>query len=140
MSSSLFPIVVDSDAANRQDRLRAILIHGTSLSLALGVPICTGMWLLAGPRSSPRGWVRAFEGSVDRRAASCSPVVLLGVATSSCSAILRGAGQHRLLAVTNSIAAVVNLLLSIALVKPLGLTGVALGTLVPRDDGSPFSS
>ncbi len=129
LSSSLFPIIVDSDAANRQDRLRALLIHGTSLSLALGVPICTGIWLLSGPIIT--AWMGPrFEGSVIVLRLLLARV-LLGVLTSSCGAILRGAGQHRRLAATNSIAAVANLLLSIALVKPLGLTGVALGTLIP---------
>jgi Na+-driven multidrug efflux pump len=45
--------------------------------------------------------------------------------------ILKGAGEHKMLAYTNAATAVVNLLLSIALVKPLGLLGVALGTLIP---------
>jgi O-antigen/teichoic acid export membrane protein len=58
-------------------------------------------------------------------------VVLVRIGTSSASAILRGAGQHRLLAFTNATTAVVNVLLSIVLVKPLGLAGVAIGTLVP---------
>jgi hypothetical protein len=45
--------------------------------------------------------------------------------------ILKGAGMHRRLAVLVSVMAVVNLALSVALVKPLGLAGVAIGTLVP---------
>ena len=87
LSTSLFPIIVDSDAANRQDRLRAILIHGTSLSLALGVPICTGMWLLAGP-SSRRGWVRASRQR--DRPAFFARQGAAGRPTSSCGAISGG--------------------------------------------------
>ena len=58
-------------------------------------------------------------------------VVLVRIATSSAGTILRGAGRHRLLAFTNAITAVANVLLSVALVKPLGLAGVGIGTLVP---------
>ena len=129
LTTSLFPVIVDSDAADRQDRLRAILIHGTSLSLALGVPICTGMWLLA--ESVITAWMGPhFQGSVVVVRFMLAGL-LLGVTTSNCSAILRGAGQHRLLAYTNASSALANLLLSITLAKPLGLAGVALGTLVP---------
>src|SRR5690606_34850093 len=41
------------------------------------------------------------------------------------------AGQHQLLAYTNASTAVINIALSIALIGPLGLAGVALGTLIP---------
>ena len=136
LSASLFPVIVDSDAADRQDRLRAILLHSTSLSLALGVPICTGMWLLAG--AVVERWMGPhFEDSVSVLRFMLAGV-LLGVASSSSSAILRGAGQHRLLAATNAITAVVNLVLSIVLIKPLGLSGVALGTLIPVTTAAVF--
>jgi O-antigen/teichoic acid export membrane protein len=45
--------------------------------------------------------------------------------------ILRGAGEHRLLTFTNGITAIVNVILSIVLIRPFGLVGVALGTLIP---------
>jgi O-antigen/teichoic acid export membrane protein len=44
---------------------------------------------------------------------------------------LKGAGKHRVVSVTNIITALCNVGLSIAMVRPLGLVGVALGTLVP---------
>jgi O-antigen/teichoic acid export membrane protein len=46
-------------------------------------------------------------------------------------AVLQGMARHRLLAVTALGSGLANLALSIALVRPFGLTGVALGTLVP---------
>jgi len=51
---------------------------------------------------------------------------------------LKGTGGHKLLAYTNSTAAVANILLSIALVRPLGLVGVALGTLIPVTASAAF--
>jgi O-antigen/teichoic acid export membrane protein len=45
--------------------------------------------------------------------------------------VLPGAGKHRLVAFTTVAAAVVNIALSLALVKSFGLPGVAIGTLVP---------
>jgi O-antigen/teichoic acid export membrane protein len=55
--------------------------------------------------------------------------VRVGNATGS--TLLKGAGSHRLAAVVNVATAIVNVSLSIALAKPLGLEGVAIGTLVP---------
>src|SRR5262249_25953073 len=45
--------------------------------------------------------------------------------------ILQGIAKHRPLAVMAACSAIANLALSIALIHPLGLTGIALGTLIP---------
>jgi len=136
LTGSLFPLVVDSDAAARGDRLRDIMIHGTLLSLALAVPICTGLAVMAGPIVD--AWMGPrFQGSVVVvRLLLC--VVLVRIGAGSATVILRGAGQHRLLAITNATTAIVNVLLSIALVGPLGIAGVAIGTLLPVTVGIAF--
>jgi O-antigen/teichoic acid export membrane protein len=129
LNDALFPNVVDSDAAQRQDRLQAILIQGTKLSLALAAPLCLGLIVLADPLIA--AWVGPQFSESVLPAQILLTVVLVRVSTASANLILRGAGQHKLLAVTNATAAIVNVALSIALVRPLGLFGVALGTLVP---------
>jgi peptidoglycan biosynthesis protein MviN/MurJ (putative lipid II flippase) len=58
-------------------------------------------------------------------------VVLVRISTASANLILKGTGGHKLLAYTNSITALVNVLLSIGLARPLGLVGIAVGTLIP---------
>jgi Na+-driven multidrug efflux pump len=45
--------------------------------------------------------------------------------------VLRGAGQHRMLAFVNIATGLVNVALSVALIRPFGLEGVAYGTLIP---------
>jgi O-antigen/teichoic acid export membrane protein len=129
LNDALFPNVVDSDAVQRQDRLQAILVQGTKLSLALAAPLCLGLIFLADPLIA--SWVGPQFSASILPAQILLTVVLVRVSTASANLILRGAGQHRLLAVTNATAAVVNVGLSIALVRPLGLVGVALGTIVP---------
>lgn len=129
LNGALFPVVVDSDASQRQDQLQMILIQGTKLSLALAAPLCLGLISMADPL------IRRWVGT--QFAASVLPlqimltIVLVRNVTASANLILRGAGQHRLLTITNASTAIVNVLLSIALVRPLGLLGVALGTLIP---------
>jgi O-antigen/teichoic acid export membrane protein len=128
-SNSLFPLVVDSDAAARPDRLQFVMMHGTALSLALAVPVCVGFSLLARPIMA--AWMGPGFHSSARVLQLLLCGVLVRVGTSSANVILRGAGEHRMLAFTNAATAVVNLLLSVLLVAPLGLNGVALGTLLP---------
>ena len=129
LNDALFPVVVDSDAARRQDRLQAVLIQGTKLSLAIAAPLCLGVIMLAEPLIL--SWVGPdFSASVLPTRILIA-VVLIRVSTASANLILKGAGQHRLLAATNATAAVVNILLTILLIRPLGLLGAALGTFAP---------
>ena len=129
LNDVLFPTVVDNDAGARTERLKAIFVQGTRLSLATVVPMGGAMMLMAGPL------VQAWVGPEFARSAlilqllTLSVIVRVGNATAG--TVLKGAGKHRLVAFTNVAAAVVNLGLSIALVKAFGLPGVALGTLVP---------
>jgi O-antigen/teichoic acid export membrane protein len=129
LNDVLFPTVVDNDSADRMDRLQAIFIQGTRLSLATVVPMGGAMMLMAGPLVM--AWVGPeFSGSVlVLRLLTLSVIVRVGSATAG--TLLKGAGEHRLVAFTNVGAAFVNVALSIAMVKPFGLTGVAIGTLVP---------
>ena len=58
-------------------------------------------------------------------------VVWLGGARSVAAASIIGVNRHRMLIPAFAFEAVCNLALSVALVKPIGLVGVALGTLIP---------
>jgi O-antigen/teichoic acid export membrane protein len=129
LNDALFPTVVDSHAGDRHDRLQLILLHGTRLSLALAAPLCLG--LIAVAPALIQAWVGPqFSGSV-LPAQLLLLVVLVRISTASANLILKGTGGHKLLAYTNSVTALVNVLLSIGLARPLGLVGIAVGTLIP---------
>src|SRR6185295_15757446 len=57
--------------------------------------------------------------------------VIIRVGNATAMTVLKGAGRHRLVAFANMATALVNLSLSVAIVRPFGLPGVAIGTLVP---------
>jgi O-antigen/teichoic acid export membrane protein len=120
---------VDHDAASRLLRLQAIFLQGTKLSLATVIPIGGALMLMATPLV--HAWVGpAFAGSVIViQLLTITVIVRVGSATAH--TVLKGAGQHRLVAYTTIIASVINLSLSIAFVRSMGLAGVALGTLIP---------
>jgi O-antigen/teichoic acid export membrane protein len=129
ISEAVFPIVVDCDAAQRAARLRTILVHGTRLSLATVVPIAGGLAMLAHPLLT--AWIGDAFAQTATIVQLLALVVIIRVGSSTASIVLKGAGLHRRLTALVGVMALGNILLSVALAGPLGLTGVAIGTLLP---------
>ena len=129
LSDVLFPAVVDHDVSHRSDRLQAIFLIGTRLSLATVVPVAAALVLLADPLV--RAWVGpAFSGSVPVLQLLAVTIVFR-VGNGTAATLLKGAGRHRFVAAVNVATGLVNLALSVVLVRTMGLAGVALGSLVP---------
>jgi O-antigen/teichoic acid export membrane protein len=129
LSEVLFPSIVDHDTANRLDRLQSIFMVSTRLSIALVLAIGGALMLMAGPLVS--AWVGpGFEGSV-AVVRLLTLTVIVRVACSTSATLLKGAGRHRTVAYANVVSSLANLALSVVLVTRIGLTGVALGTLLP---------
>jgi len=132
LNGVLFPTIVDSDVTKQQHRLQQILLQGTRLSLVMVVPITAALILLADPL------VHAWLGDKAASVAGTIPIiqilsisVAIRVGNATGTTILKGAGQHRMLAFVNLGTGLANLAMSIALIKPFGLPGVAYGTLIP---------
>lgn len=125
----LFPVVVDSDATNKTERLQQLLVQGTRLSLATVIPIAVGLIVLAEPL------VRVWVGP--KMLASATVIQILAwvlafrVGNATSTTVLKGAGRIRYLAMVNIATGLVNLALSAALIHPFGLDGVAYGTVIP---------
>jgi O-antigen/teichoic acid export membrane protein len=129
LNDVLFPTVVDNSSASRTARLQTIFVQGTRLSLGTVIPIGGAVMLMAGPLV--HAWVgKDFGGSVIVLRLLLL-VVMIRVGNATASTVLKGAGRHQLVAYTNLTAAFVNLGLGIAIVRPMGLPGVAIATLVP---------
>ncbi|MGH9764468.1 MAG: polysaccharide biosynthesis C-terminal domain-containing protein, partial [Blastocatellia bacterium] len=60
-----------------------------------------------------------------------SVVVAIRVGNATATTLLKGTGDHKMLAASNVIMSIVNLGLSIALAPKYGAIGIALGTLIP---------
>jgi O-antigen/teichoic acid export membrane protein len=136
MNSVLFPFVVDSDAANKNERLRTVLIQGTRMSVLAVAPLATAMFLLAGPLV--RAWVGPKFSAAIHITEILAIVTAIRVGNSSATTVLKGAGRHRFLAFTNLGMAIVNVALSLLWIRPYGLMGQAMGTFVPVAFGSMF--
>jgi len=129
INDALFPVVVDSHDGQRAEQLRAVFIQGTRLSLAIALPLAGGVAVLAKPLIERWVGPSFTEAGAVLQVLSALVVLRVGIATSNM--ILQGAGEHKRLTVYVGVTGVANLALSVALVKPLGLMGVAIGTVIP---------
>lgn len=124
----LFPLASELHGGGERERIRRLFVAGTRVTFALFMPAGVGLMVLAEPFLS--AWVGA-------RYAADSDIVLIlvgagiiDIALQAPGAMLPGTDAHRALAVFTGLCALLNLGLSIALVGSLGVTGVALGTLI----------
>lgn len=129
LNGVLFPVVVDSDAGEKPERLRAIFIQGTRLSLVSVVPLAACLILLARPLIDAWMGPRFEESIIVTQILIC--VVAIRVGNATANTLLKGAGRHRLLAYSNAGAALANVALSLLWIRRYGLVGQAMGTLVP---------
>jgi O-antigen/teichoic acid export membrane protein len=133
LNGVLFPVIVDSDASQQKVRLQQILLQGTRLSLVMVVPIATTLILLADPLI--HAWLGPKKGPAMAGAIPVLQILALAVSirvgNATGNTVLKGAGEHRMLAFVNLGTGLANLALSVILINPYGLVGVAVGTLVP---------
>ena len=129
LNESLFPFIVASDTTGRTDHLRQIYLEGTRLSLAMAIPLAGGVALLAHPLIE--SWIGPSFSETATVLQMLAALVVLRVGNTTGSGILKGAGWHQRLTTYVGITGLGNIALSVALVKPYGLMGVAIGTIVP---------
>jgi O-antigen/teichoic acid export membrane protein len=125
----LFPLASELHAENDRDRLRALYIIGSRLTLAIALLI--GCPLIILRKSLLILWVGMGYAEYGHLVLILTLAYLIEASQWSAGFILQGMARHRLMAVMAICSALGNLALSVALVRPFGLTGVALGTLIP---------
>jgi O-antigen/teichoic acid export membrane protein len=123
----LLPLASELDAEGDRRRLRLLYLTATRVALVTYLPVAAGLMVFAEPFIA--AWVGAGY------AKDSIIVVILGFAGLFTmlawpgNLMLQGMARHRTLAGYAVSAALLNLGLSIALIEPLGVKGVALATL-----------
>jgi O-antigen/teichoic acid export membrane protein len=116
-------------ATGDERRLRELVVRGTRYTLALFVPVCVALIVMAGPLLE--AWLGArYEGGETALAILVSYWLLYGglVVTPG---FLVGAGLARSVARIMLVVAGANVVLSLLLTPDLGIEGPALGTAIP---------
>jgi O-antigen/teichoic acid export membrane protein len=131
VTTVLTPAVSTLEARGDHPAIQRMLVDGTRYVLWAVLPIQAALMLLGRPFLSL--WLG------ERYAQACFPVLLilalplaLALSQSIGGRILYGIGRLRWYARLAIFEAAANLLLSVALVKPLGIEGVAWGTTIPN--------
>jgi O-antigen/teichoic acid export membrane protein len=124
----LFPLASHLHGSEDRDRLRGLYVGSTRVTLALFVPIAVALMVLAGP------FLTAWVGE---RYAGDADIAVILIAAGALELVsypggmmMMGSNAHRPLALFTGASALLNLSLSIILVGSMGVTGVALGTLI----------
>lgn len=132
ITTTLTPAVSEREAKGDHDGVRAMFLNATRCVLYLVIPIHLGMIFFGRPFLER--WIGKPE-----YAEWCYPALLIlsatltiSVAQSVASRILYGLGRLRLFARLALVEAGLNLVLSLALVGPWGLEGVAFAVAIPN--------
>jgi O-antigen/teichoic acid export membrane protein len=130
LTDSFYPLAVRLDAHDDLKGLRHLLVVGTKTALLFVLPIGIGFIFLG------EQFITLWMGSEYRFSARILTVLtipqLVGMAQYVSVLILAGMARHKKLAYLALGEALVNLVLSVILVRKLGLIGVAWGTAIPH--------
>jgi O-antigen/teichoic acid export membrane protein len=124
------PMSSQADALGETDRLRKIFVAGNRFCALIIFPICAVLVVLG--RSVIETWVGV------RYVEKSYPVLLilllstsLMLAQAASPRVLFGMSKHRTWAIATLVEGIANIALSIALVRPFGIIGDAIGTAAP---------
>jgi O-antigen/teichoic acid export membrane protein len=125
----LLPLASELHAEKDQARLQALYTASTRLTLAVFLPVGSIIIILARPLLTV--WVGATYARYANLVLILTIASLIDTSQWPAASVLQGMARHRLLAVISIASGLANVVLSIVLVRSLGLTGIALGTLIP---------
>ena len=129
MVGVLTPTASDLEARADRAGVNALLVAGTKYTLLISLPAAAVLFVM-GDR-----FIELWMGSGYSQSAVILMILTVGVLANllemPVDTVLRGLGKHRIVARFTILQGAANLVLSLLLVVPLGLVGVALGTAIP---------
>lgn len=130
MTQTFTPLASSYEAEGRMDSLRRLLIQGTRAALVISLPIELALFF--------RGhtFIRLWMGEqYAHPSGTVLQILLISLIFTSANTtsygIVSGIAKHKRVAYWGIVEAALNLLLSIVLVRQIGIYGVAWGTTIP---------
>lgn len=133
---AVMPAASSLAAGNERERLQELLVRGTRYVLALSFPVVIGAIIMARPLIVH--WVGSDFGDVASATQLFLALQFLVSLAIVANNLLVGLGRIRTITLYAGAAAVINLAVSVVLVRRLALFGVILGTLVGYGITSPL--
>jgi O-antigen/teichoic acid export membrane protein len=125
----ILPLASELHAEDDRARLRSLYVTSTRLTLAIFLPVGCTLIVLARPILT--AWVGAKYSDYAHLVIILTLASLITTSMWPGAAIIQSTARHRPLAAMSLGSGLANFVLSVALVHRFGLTGVALGTLIP---------
>ena len=129
-TDTLYPAATRLDAKNDMAGLRELQIFGTTIALLVGLPLCLG-YVFLGKQFITLWMGPGFNLSVVILAILTIPQ-FISMSQYISSLILVGMAKHQVLAYIALAEGIANLILSIILIRKIGVIGVAWGTVIPH--------
>lgn len=129
MSRTFTPAFTDYESRGEHNKIRSLLFMSCRASIAIGVPLVSVAMVVG------KDFIRLWLGNGYGDAYTIMVILMfgraLGFASRPMISMIYGIGKHYLGLYTAVFEACSNLILSLILVRKLGVTGVALGTAIP---------
>jgi O-antigen/teichoic acid export membrane protein len=129
ITDALYPTATRLDAQDDSAGLRRLLIIGTQIALFVALPLCLGFIFLG------KQFIALWMG---REYVSSGLILMIltipqfsGMSQYASALVLAGMAKHKILALCVLAEGIANLVLSIILVRKIGVVGVAWGTVIP---------
>jgi O-antigen/teichoic acid export membrane protein len=127
----LNPVASKLESKNNMTSISQLLLNGSRYTVLITLPVCI-VFLMLG-----EDFIRVWMGA---EYTDLSPLVLYILALitlfaaphNTINIILYGISRHKVVAYLRVLEAICNLILSIILIHPIGIAGVALGTAIPQ--------
>jgi len=131
MSMPFMPAISSFDVARNHQAINRLFLDGTRILLWMAIPFQVGFLSLG------RGFIDIWVGSGYAAAsfpvlAALSATVAISIGQMVAAKVIYGTGNLRLFAIVMVLEAIANLILSALLAQPMGILGVALGTVLPN--------
>ena len=131
MANVLNPFVSELDSRRDPTTIITVLIQGTKFSLLIGLPICAVYFTMG--HNFIQLWMGAeYAGPAAAVLMILSITHLFSLPHYTVSSVLYGLSKHKIIAYSKLFEAAANVVISILLVKPYGIIGVAYGTAFPH--------
>lgn len=125
----LLPLSSELHANSDHARLQAVFLTSSRIALASFIPVALCICVMAG--SILTLWVGAQFADASIIVVILTLASFFSMVNMPATSILQGMARHRLLFLISITTGIANLLLSMLLVRPFGVVGVAIGTFIP---------
>ncbi|MDK2972915.1 MAG: hypothetical protein PWP23_2670 [Candidatus Sumerlaeota bacterium] len=128
LTNALTPLIAELKGAGEESNIRAVFRKGSMLSVAMATPMIVGLFWIAPQLLEV--WMGEEFGEAATACRLLLAAAMIGIVHANAENVLSMTGHQRFLAFTSIGAQVFNITLTLILIRPMGINGVALATLI----------